>query len=196
MTDKELETKINELEEEIFKLKKELKSKITLEEFFESKRAMLIHCDTEEKANILLEAFHKMGKKWCDKDSYINKNHFDEYEENTGYTNNRGYTSCHNALFVTYEFENVDLTIPLKYQFSEDEKTILRNIDKKYKYIARGKYNYLHLYESKPYKEEDKRWDCVSRIRSLEFTAFNHIFKAIKWEDDEPVEISKIIGDK
>lgn len=196
MTNKELETKINELEEEIFKLKKELKPKITLEEFFKSKRAMLIHCDTEEKANILLEAFHKMGKKWCDKDSYISKNHFDEYEENTGYTNDGGYTSCHNALWVTYEFENVDLTIPLKYQFSEDEKTILRNLDKKYKWIARDKNSNLYAHETKPNKNTFmERWRSEGFAPNLDIF-FNHLFQFIKWEDEEPVEISKIVGDK
>ena len=37
---------------------------MTLQEFFNSKEDIAIHCDTEEKAKTLLSAFDKMGKKW------------------------------------------------------------------------------------------------------------------------------------
>ena len=39
------------------------KHKITLNEFWSKKKLMAIHCDTEEKANKLLKAFDKLGKK-------------------------------------------------------------------------------------------------------------------------------------
>ena len=45
-------------------------NKITLEEFWNSKEKLAIHCDTEEKAIKLLRAFNKMGKKWKSRDSY------------------------------------------------------------------------------------------------------------------------------
>lgn len=37
--------------------------KITLKEFWNSKKRMAIHCDSEEKAIDLLNAFDKLGKR-------------------------------------------------------------------------------------------------------------------------------------
>ncbi len=36
-------------------------SKITIKEFFESSEKLAIHCDTEDKAIALCNAFHKQG---------------------------------------------------------------------------------------------------------------------------------------
>lgn len=91
---------------------KELK-KITLTKFWTSEEKLAIHCDTEEKANELLQAFNKLGKKWCDGDYYRNDdNQFDFYKKDTGYSN-RGeygeYRSLKNDLYKIYEFDEVDL---------------------------------------------------------------------------------------
>lgn len=48
--------------------------KITLSEFFKNDEKLAIHCDTEEKANLLLKAFDKMGKKWFAGNSYLERN--------------------------------------------------------------------------------------------------------------------------
>ena len=78
-------------------------------------------------------------------------------------------------------------------QLTHDEYVILKNVDKKYKYITRdgNKYDLLGLHERKPSKSssiwfssDDTSLDC-----------YNHLFQFIKWEDEEPYEIAKLIED-
>lgn len=72
--------------------------------------------------------------------------------------------------------------------FTNDEKAIARNIDKEYKWIARDWDGNLCIYEGKP-KKEGSRW--ISN--DYEYLCyFNHLFSAIKWEDEEPTRISDI----
>ena len=72
--------------------------------------------------------------------------------------------------------------------FTEVEKTIARNIDWEYKWMARDRDGNLCIYEEKPEKEENSwyfgGYDYISY--------FNHLFSAIQWEDDEPTRISDI----
>lgn len=65
--------------------------KITLKEFFESDEILVIHCDTEENANTLLEAFDKLGEKWFGGKSYLEDNYWRSYKEETCYTNDGVY---------------------------------------------------------------------------------------------------------
>ena len=60
---------------------------ITLTEFWESNNVLAIHCDTEEKAETLCKAFHKMDKTWSNSDSYVENNDWDRHRENTCYYN-------------------------------------------------------------------------------------------------------------
>lgn len=77
-------------------------------------------------------------------------------------------------------------------EFSEDEKIIARNIHKGYKWMVRDKNGGLFAYTFKPIKKEktgiwdDKPHYCVSALFGQE------LFRAIKWEDDEPTRISDI----
>ena len=90
---------------------KELK-KITLTEFWASKEKLAIHCDTEEKANELLQAFHKLGKKWCDDTSYLSSNEYYLHKDETCYSNLGGYSArdfYKKNSFKIYEFDEVDL---------------------------------------------------------------------------------------
>lgn len=90
-----------------------MEKKITLKEFWESKVSMGIHCDTEEKANILLKAFDKIGNKWVDGDSYLSHNCWKTFKENTIYFNDKCYGDVEYAEFfksIVYEFEEVDLS--------------------------------------------------------------------------------------
>lgn len=72
--------------------------------------------------------------------------------------------------------------------FTEVEKTIAKNIDKEYKWMARDRDGNLCIYEKKPEKEVNSwyfgGYDYISY--------FNHLFSAIKWEDDEPTLIRDI----
>lgn len=90
------------------------------------------------------------------------------------------------------------IKIPKKKQFKDDELCILRNIDKKYKWIARDKvdrdeydnYGNLNIYLGKPNKS------TVSWLPSdeyCEFHAYNHLFQSIKWEDEEPIYIDDYV---
>ena len=75
-------------------------------------------------------------------------------------------------------------------EFSEDEKTIARNIDKRYKWISRNSYGNIYVHQKKPVKS-DTCWN-EAFSRSGELFVFNHLFSAIKWEDNEPTLISDI----
>ena len=86
-----------------------------------------------------------------------------------------------------------------KKQFTDDELCILRNIDKKYKWIARDKvdrdeydnYGNLNIYLGEPNKS------TVSWLPSdeyCEFHAYNHLFQSIKWEDNEPIYIDDYVN--
>lgn len=88
------------------------KKKITLKAFFESRRVLTIHCDTEEKANKLLMAFDKLGKTWGNGISYLSENNYINYKQKTCYTNDRDYVSydwCKGNGYIIFEFDEVDL---------------------------------------------------------------------------------------
>ena len=91
------------------------------------------------------------------------------------------------------------IKLPKKKEFTDDELCILRNIDKKYKWIARDKvdrdeydnYGNLNIYLGKPNKS------TVSWLPSeeyCEFHAYNHLFQSIKWEDEEPIYIDDYVN--
>lgn len=87
--------------------------KITLTQFFDAKKdTLVIHCDTEEKANKLLKAFDKLGKTWRDGDSYLSCNEYNDYKDKTCYSNDGGYVFydwCNDNGYTIYEFNEVDL---------------------------------------------------------------------------------------
>ena len=79
-----------------------------------------------------------------------------------------------------------------KWVFTEDEKVILRNLPKEYKYIVRESKEGgegLTLFPEKPtkgyYNWGGKNWHCIRE--------FNHIFQCIQWSDEEPCEFRKFI---
>lgn len=74
----------------------------------------------------------------------------------------------------------------------EDEKVILRNIPKGFKYIARDEDNELYIYKTKPNKDNGV-W--LNNKGVYDFTTFNHIFQTIKCEDKEPYLISDLLGE-
>ena len=87
--------------------------KITLTEFWSRKApGMVIHCDTKEKANKLLMAFDKMGKKWNSGTSYLSDNIYGVYKKRTCYSNNNEYCSYNwyeKNGYIIFEFDEVDL---------------------------------------------------------------------------------------
>ena len=84
------------------------------------------------------------------------------------------------------------IKLPKKKQFSQDELCILRNIDKKYKWIARDKSGSLCIFDEKPKKSEEM-WDNVICSDFIELNCYNHLFNSIKWEDEEPIRIDDYV---
>lgn len=78
-----------------------------------------------------------------------------------------------------------------KLVISEDEKAILRNVPKHYEWIARDIDGCLYVYASKPQKGITM-WESVG----LPMIPFIHLFKFIKWEDDEPYSIEELLEGK
>jgi hypothetical protein len=81
------------------------------------------------------------------------------------------------------------IKLPQKPILTEDEKTILRNLPRKYKWIARDSSGALFVYGNKPEKGSNV-WtgDCLGY-----FNSFKHLFQFIKWEDKEPYNIEELL---
>ena len=87
------------------------------------------------------------------------------------------------------------IKIPKKKNFTDDELCILRNIDKKYKWVARDKSNNLCIFVEKPNKQNEARmWVNVISTGYIEFHCYNQLFNSIKWEDNEPVYIDDYVN--
>lgn len=81
-----------------------------------------------------------------------------------------------------------------KKKFTDNELCILRNIDKKYKWVARDKSNNLCIFVEKPNKQNEARmWVNVISTGYIEFHCYNQLFNSIKWEDNEPVYIDDYV---
>lgn len=75
---------------------------------------------------------------------------------------------------------------------TDDEKTILKNVDKQYEWIARQKSGGLILYKDNPIKSE-ALGNWLNTEEFSFFQHFNHLFQFIKWEDDEPCNIDDLL---
>ena len=95
-----------------------------------------------------------------------------------------GYTAIAFNKVATSEITK----LPKKKQFSQDELCILRNIDKKYKWLARDNNGSVCIFSEKPYREDDA-WGNVIRTPYNDFNCYNHLFDQVLWEDEEPVYI-------
>lgn len=78
-----------------------------------------------------------------------------------------------------------------KPKLTDDEKAILRNLPKKCEYIIRNWNNKLFLTEGKPQKKGDYYWGYKGYCYELDI--FEHLFQFIKWEDEEPWSIKKLL---
>ena len=111
----------------------------------------------------------------------------------------KNFTSSGFGINKINEITNI-IKLPKKKQFTNDELCILRNIDKKYKWIARDKvckdeyddYGNLNIYLGKPNNKSTVSW-LPSDIY-CEFHGYNHLFQSIQWEDEEPVYIDDYVN--
>ena len=82
-----------------------------------------------------------------------------------------------------------------KWQFTEDEKVILRNLPEKYNWLIRGQGGDLFIFTSEPQKI-DYYWETVNKGKDPYceiISTFNHLFKCIQCSDTEPCEFRKFI---
>lgn len=81
---------------------------------------------------------------------------------------------------------------PIK--ITEDEKVILRNLPKKFKWIVRFEdFNIPMLSEDKPYKRKNN-WFNKNGFTTLD--PFGHLFKFIKYDDEEPYSIEELLKEE
>ena len=79
---------------------------------------------------------------------------------------------------------------------TEDERVILRNLDKKWKWIARDEdRNDLHVYSLEPVKTVYE-WNVEGVMNFENFYIFNHLFQFIKWTDKEPYNIEELLKEE
>ena len=80
---------------------------------------------------------------------------------------------------------------------TDDEKVILRNINKAFKYIARDRGDSLFVYTSKPIKKRnDWKFNYIDENLKDEWSAitiYNHLFQFIRWDDKEPYLIEDLL---
>ena len=69
----------------------------------------VMHCDTESKAQVFLEHLSKVGKRWCNGESYLVTTQYGTYGPETVYYFNRGsYGSFYHAHRNGYEILSFD----------------------------------------------------------------------------------------
>lgn len=75
-------------------------------------------------------------------------------------------------------------------KLSDEEKVILKNINKDYKWIARDVDGQLFVYSDKPIKLTN----CWGRYRyESSLYVYSHLFTGVKWEDEEPYLIEDLL---
>ena len=90
------------------------------------------------------------------------------------------------------------IKLPKKKEFTDDELCILRNIDKKYKWITRDKSGLICTFVPKPKKTEKfwaGGWSDDASYASL-VAIKNSLLNSIQWEDEEPIRIDDYVDRK
>ena len=80
-----------------------------------------------------------------------------------------------------------------KPQLTKDEKIVLRNIPKQYEWIARDAGGSLCVYTKRPIKQMSV-WSTDGWMSPM--SLFHNLFQFIKWEDEEPYLIEKLLGEE
>ena len=121
------------------------------------------------------------------------------------YANNISYEEMRTIIIEHGWDVNTRLSVWLNEEYSPFtpfELEFMRNVDSKYKYIARDENKDLFLYEKKPYKSvyctDDgvnvSEWDSHYSFTWISW--LNNCFKFIKWSDEEPVCIDDYVNRK
>ena len=97
------------------------------------------------------------------------------------------YISMDNLMNQDYEI------VKQKPTLTEDEKIILRNLQRECEWIARDENDCVYVYFVKPIKSPHDFWNFMGG--GFNFSAFNHLFQFIKWEDEEPYNIKELLDE-
>ena len=73
-------------------------------------------------------------------------------------------------------------------KLTEDEKVILRNVPKEYKWIARDSSGMVYIFIEKPEKRQ-----AILYGFGQPMIPFYHLFQFIKWEDEELYSIEELL---
>ena len=73
-------------------------------------------------------------------------------------------------------------------KLTEDEKVILRNLPKEYKWIARDLSGLVYIFIERPEKGQAIWYGCRQPM-----IPFYHLFNFIQWEDEEPYSIEDLL---
>lgn len=85
---------------------------MTVNEFFESKEKLAIHCDTEEKAKTLLKVFDDDGYRWVEENRYTDESYWYVFKEDTCYSNECLYCRIgfyQEMHYKIIEFEEIEI---------------------------------------------------------------------------------------
>lgn len=86
----------------------------------------------------------------------------------------------------------IEITFEEYVALSDDEFTILENIDKRYKFIARDDDGRLFAYMSEPIRR-DTDWGLRRENEYASLVVFNHLFKMVKATDEKATSIYSLI---
>lgn len=82
------------------------------------------------------------------------------------------------------------IKLPKKKEFTDDELAIMRSLPKEYEWMARDDDGELYIFDKKP-KNINGIWENNERLNHFYF--FEHLFKSITSEDEEPVFIDDYV---
>ena len=117
-------------------------------------------------------------------------------EDNVLKVKNLSFKRCREYLESTIHLNTAVTTdvikLPKKKQFTDDELCVLRNVDKKWSWIARDIDGKLYLYHEKPVKSEELNGKWTGS-KWIDFYMYDHLFQSIQWKDEEPVSIDDYV---
>lgn len=87
--------------------------------------------------------------------------------------------------FSINELQECNFGLTKGWEFTAEEKIILKNMDKDFQWIARDENNLLYLYCKKPFKSG---YCWTSYGYNSEMSPLEHLFTSVQWADNEPCE--------
>ena len=113
---------------------------------------------------------------------------------------------CNDCLDIVSAYSNPVLSVANwdkiweRKTLTSEEKIILQNLDKSFKYITRDKNGELWIWSAEELFKDTRDWRLVENnyentrpYLCLNFTAYNHLFKCVSWDDENPTEIEELL---